>query len=139
MSDQGASSPISVTLMPANIPGVLLNELLEAHAVSALKWWLLCRGVKSMATYEVLCDLKCFKPTSSLFWCASKMVKRGMFIVCRLVSAHNTAVARHSHSSSLLKLFTRNVHVQFAPSWTLLLHCLRFERIRDYFRSLAGV
>ena len=49
MSDQG---PISVTLMTADIPGALLNEPLEAHAVSALKWWLLCRGVKSMATYD---------------------------------------------------------------------------------------
>ena len=49
MSDQG---PISVTLTPADIPGALLNEPLEAHAVSALKWWLLCRGVKSMATYD---------------------------------------------------------------------------------------
>ena len=54
MSDQGASSSISVTLMPADIPGALLNEPLEAHAVSTLKWWLLCRGVKSIATYEAV-------------------------------------------------------------------------------------
>ena len=50
------------------------------------------RPYTRMATYEVLCDLKCFKPTSSLFWCARKTVKRGMFIVFRLVSAHTCNV-----------------------------------------------
>ena len=33
------AGPISVTLTPADIPGALLNEPLEAHAVSVLKWW----------------------------------------------------------------------------------------------------
>jgi photosystem II stability/assembly factor-like uncharacterized protein len=29
-----------------DIPGASLTEPLEAHNVAALKWWLLCRGIK---------------------------------------------------------------------------------------------
>ena len=46
-TDQGRpSSPVNVELTEADIPGALLGELLEAHNVEALKWWLLCRGIK---------------------------------------------------------------------------------------------
>ena len=46
--DMNASTttPTSVTLSAADIPGASLSEPLEAHATSALKWWLLCRGFK---------------------------------------------------------------------------------------------
>ena len=37
---------VSVTLTAADIPGADLSEPLESHAVPALRWWLLCRGLK---------------------------------------------------------------------------------------------
>ena len=42
----GPSSYVNVELTEADIPGALLDESLEAHSVEALKWWLLCRGIK---------------------------------------------------------------------------------------------
>jgi len=41
-----ASFPITVELTEADIPGASLDEPLEAHNVQALKWWLLCHGIK---------------------------------------------------------------------------------------------
>ena len=38
-----SSSPVSVVLTAADIPGADLSEPLECHAVQAL--WLLCRGI----------------------------------------------------------------------------------------------
>ena len=35
-----------VTLTPDDIPGAVLSEPYERHTVSALRWWLLCRGIK---------------------------------------------------------------------------------------------
>ena len=36
----------TVTLDPSDIPGAVLKEPYEAHAMPALRWWLLCRGIK---------------------------------------------------------------------------------------------
>lgn len=52
MSDPGAeeaglsASAEEVVLLPADIPGAELSEPLEKHQVAALRWWLLCRGIK---------------------------------------------------------------------------------------------
>ena len=35
-----------IMLTEADIPGASLQEPLEVHNVSALKWWLLCHGVQ---------------------------------------------------------------------------------------------
>ena len=35
-----------VTYSPDDIPGGALPEPFEQHTVSALRWWLLCRGIK---------------------------------------------------------------------------------------------
>ena len=45
-SDAVAGSPAVVELTEADIPGASLEEPLDAHNVAALKWWLLCRGIK---------------------------------------------------------------------------------------------
>ena len=45
MSDPTEVSVQSVELTEADIPGASLDEPLEAHHVSELKWWLLCRGI----------------------------------------------------------------------------------------------
>ena len=45
LSEPGSSSPVSVVLTAADIPGADLSEPLEYHAVQALQWWLLCRGI----------------------------------------------------------------------------------------------
>ena len=49
LSAQGAQASVAeeVTLTPADIPGAMLAEPLEKHPVVALRWWLLCRGVKA--------------------------------------------------------------------------------------------
>ena len=39
-------STVEVVLLPADIPGAELSEPLEKHPVAALRWWLLCRGIK---------------------------------------------------------------------------------------------
>ena len=36
-----------VTLTAADIPGAELSQPVEKHAVAALRWWLLCRGIKA--------------------------------------------------------------------------------------------
>ena len=46
------SCPISVTLTAADIAGATLSEPLESHAVPALKWWLLCRGLKVPSSWR---------------------------------------------------------------------------------------
>ena len=38
---------ISVELTEDDIPGAHLDEPYERHNVQALKWWLLCRGIKN--------------------------------------------------------------------------------------------
>lgn len=47
-----STTPTSVTLSAADIPGASLSEPLEAHATSALKWWLLCRGFKPPSSWR---------------------------------------------------------------------------------------
>jgi hypothetical protein len=41
-----STSVEEVFLLPADIPGAELSEPLEKHPVAALRWWLLCRGIK---------------------------------------------------------------------------------------------
>ena len=41
------SRPVSVVLTADGIPGAELSIPYEAHGVPALKWWLLCRGIKA--------------------------------------------------------------------------------------------
>ena len=41
-----STSAEEVVLLPADIPGAELSEPLEKHQVAALRWWLLCRGIK---------------------------------------------------------------------------------------------
>ena len=44
-----SSSCSASTLTSADIPGANLKELFETHAVPALRWWLLSRGIKASA------------------------------------------------------------------------------------------
>lgn len=44
--DTWAADTCIVTLAENDIPGASLTEPLETHTVAALKWWLLCRGIK---------------------------------------------------------------------------------------------
>ena len=51
MSDQtsdieGGEDLEVVSLTAADIPGAELSDPLEKHPTAALRWWLLCRGVK---------------------------------------------------------------------------------------------
>ena len=42
-----SSSCSALTLTSADIPGANLKEPFETHAVPALRWWLLSRGIKA--------------------------------------------------------------------------------------------
>ena len=44
---EGRLDVTAVELNEDDIPGTHLNEPFESHNVQALKWWLLCRGIKA--------------------------------------------------------------------------------------------
>ena len=46
------STVIEVQLTPADIPGADLSEPYESHTIPALKWWLLCRGIKAPSSWK---------------------------------------------------------------------------------------
>ena len=56
MANLGASSsaatPEPVVLTAADIPRTELSVPYEAHPVPALKWWLLCRGIKAPSSWS---------------------------------------------------------------------------------------
>ena len=39
-----------VELTDVDIPGAHLEEPLDLHNVAALRWWLVCRGIKASST-----------------------------------------------------------------------------------------
>ena len=41
-----------ITLSPDDIPGANLSEPYEGHTISALRWWLLCRGIKARTSWK---------------------------------------------------------------------------------------
>ena len=47
-----SSEAVRVELTAADIPGADLSEPFEGHGVPALKWWLLCRGIKSLSSWK---------------------------------------------------------------------------------------
>ena len=50
--DESCSSSVTVTLTEEDIPGAKLQEPLETHAIPALQWWLLCRGIKTPSSWK---------------------------------------------------------------------------------------
>ena len=52
------SNIADITLTPEDIPGASLSQPYEVHTVSALRWWLLCRGIKAPSSWkkQVLID-----------------------------------------------------------------------------------
>ena len=47
LTTMSAGLPV-VTLTDSDIPGSHLDEPYDKHTVAALRWWLLCRGVKAL-------------------------------------------------------------------------------------------
>ena len=49
-----------VKLTAVDIPGAGLSEPFEAHAIPALRWWLLCRGIAASQSSKVaeLCNCR---------------------------------------------------------------------------------
>ena len=47
-----ASGVPDVVLTPADIPGADLSEPFESHAMPALRWWLLCRGISAPSSWK---------------------------------------------------------------------------------------
>ena len=42
----------AVELNEDDIPGAHLSEPFESHNVQALKWWLLCHGIRALSTWK---------------------------------------------------------------------------------------
>ena len=51
-ADQGESELQQVRLTPADIPGADLSQPFAAHAVPALRWWFLCRGIRAPNSWK---------------------------------------------------------------------------------------
>ena len=51
-TDEPSSSQVTMTLTDEDIPGAKLQEPLENHAIPALQWWLLCRGIKTPSNWK---------------------------------------------------------------------------------------
>ena len=47
-----ATSTVEVLLEPAEILGADLKEPFEQHAMPALRWWLLCRGISAPSSWK---------------------------------------------------------------------------------------
>ncbi len=45
---------VTVELTESDVPGASLNEPLEAHTLPALKWCLLCHGIKPPTSWKKL-------------------------------------------------------------------------------------
>ena len=52
VAEKPSSSSAAVHLTEEDIPGAKLQEPLEAHAIPALQWWFLCRGVKAPSSWR---------------------------------------------------------------------------------------
>ena len=46
------SDLVIATLDPTDIPGAVLSEPFTNHTITALRWWLLCRGIKAPASWK---------------------------------------------------------------------------------------
>ena len=51
-AEPSGSGVHSVVLNPANIFGADLSVPYEVYAIPALKWWLLCRGIKAPSSWK---------------------------------------------------------------------------------------
>ena len=47
-----ATNAVEVTLEAVDIPGADLNDPFETNAMPALRWWLLCRGIKAPSSWK---------------------------------------------------------------------------------------
>ena len=45
-------NPVVVELVDEDIPGATLSEPLEAKNNAALRWWLQCRGIKALSSWN---------------------------------------------------------------------------------------
>ena len=55
-----SDSPREVVLSPEDIPGASLSKPYEKYTVAALRWWLLCRGVKAPTSTGDYQQVSCF-------------------------------------------------------------------------------
>ena len=79
-----SSSPVSVVLTAEDIPGAALREPYESYAVPALRWWLLCRGIrvstsqrKAQLISRLVIELNIFVELIQLFDNWSQKLKKG--------------------------------------------------------------
>ena len=95
-SDAVAGSPAVVELTEADIPGASLEEPLDGHNVAALKWWLLCRGIKlqSSSRKKQLVARLVLSHVKSLI--SRKAVQRHTPVLHSRIPANSTEISRHT-------------------------------------------
>ena len=83
-----ATNTVEVTLEPADIPVADLKEPFEMHAMPALRWWLLCRGIIFME--ETATDRQ-VRPisTSMKVSVPSTLMYLQLYCVCRIRKANS--------------------------------------------------
>ena len=106
-SDAVAGSPAVVELSEADIPGASLEEPLEAHNVAALKWWLLCRGIKLQSSSRkkqlvarlVLSPVKSLISRKAVQRCPSLSYSRKQYRDLQAYSPRQISTTVHANSS----------------------------------------
>ena len=109
-SDAVAGSPAVVELTEADIPGASLEEPLDAHNVAALKWWLLCRGIKlqSSSRKKQLVARLVLSPVKSLIsW---KVVQRHTPVLHSRIPANSRDLQAYSP-----RQISTTVHANSSP------------------------
>ena len=51
-SSEASGSSFTAVLCAADIPGAELSKPFDKHTVAALRWWLLCRGIKAPSSWK---------------------------------------------------------------------------------------
>ena len=72
-------APIVVELTEDDIPGAALSEPLESHTVPSLKWWLLCRGTKTLPSWKKQRGRQVLVVTRMLYICL--LISSGLMFV----------------------------------------------------------
>ena len=49
-----SEKPLEVKAVEDDIPGTHLSKPFESHNVQALKWWILCHGIRAPSTWKKL-------------------------------------------------------------------------------------
>ena len=138
------ASKSSVELNYTDIPGAHLDEPLEAHNVAALRWWLLCRGIKVTTSLRkrqiidvIVFQSQSLQPMQSLRFFLRKAMHGYAGVLFSSIGAHNADITWHTGPSVARKLrglqpwlWHREMHETLQYFWKAIYWDLRLlERL----------